>query len=291
MKLDAFCHSGDELSYESTLFLVQTPIGNLSDLSWRALNCLSSVDLILCEDTRHSRKLLSRFDIHCPTLSCHEHNEKDRIPKVLGILQEGKNLALITDAGAPAISDPGAILVQAVVEAGHNVVSIPGPSAVISALQVSGLPATPFYFHGFLPSKKSARINCIEALALRPETLVFFEAPHRILKALSDLSEVLGQRPASLSRELTKAHEETLRGTLSQIRDVLDSRESVKGEITLCVGGCPEGPQNAPPDFANPEAHIEALVNDGVDRKEALKVVAKAWDIPRRELYKKLNKD
>lgn len=213
-----------------------TPIGNLKDITLRALEVLKSVDVILCEDTRHSQKLLRHFEIKQPLISLHEHNERQRVPWVLAQLSEGKHLALISDAGAPLISDPGYPLVREVVSAGHVLEALPGPSAVMTALQLSGLPPDRFYFVGFLPNRSAPRRRKLEELEAHPSTLIFFESTHRIQKFLADAAEILGDRPVALLRELTKQFEEVTRGNLSDWTESLTPR-SWKGEFVVVIGG------------------------------------------------------
>jgi 16S rRNA (cytidine1402-2'-O)-methyltransferase len=219
-----------------TLYLVATPIGNLEDVTQRALRLLAEVDLVAAEDTRHTRRLLDRFGIQARLVSLYEHNEKARIPFLLEALGAGRRVAVVTDSGSPAISDPGYPLVRAAVEAGFTVQSVPGPSAVIAALQVSGLPTDAFTFAGFLPVKSGARRRRLEALHEREETLVVFESPHRIDACLADLEAVWGERPIALVRELTKVHEGVLRGTARDVRASLGADQR-RGEIVLVLGG------------------------------------------------------
>jgi len=221
-----------------TLYLVATPIGHLSDITHRALEVLSKVDVIAAEDTRRTRRLLEHFGIDATVTKLFEHNERARIPGFIGRLQEGATIAVVTDAGSPGISDPGFPLVRAVIEAGLRVESIPGPSAVISALQVSGLPTDAFSFVGFLPPRPGARRHRLEALSERRETVVVFESPHRIERCLVDLEAVWGVRPIALARELTKTHEEVLRGSAAEIRAMLTA-DKRRGEMVLVLSGLP----------------------------------------------------
>ena len=219
-----------------TLFLVATPIGNLEDITQRALRTLGEVAAVAAEDTRRTRRLLTHFGISAPVVSLFEHNERRRIPALLGRLEAGESLAVVTDAGSPGVADPGFRLVRAATEAGFRVESVPGPSAVIAALQVSGLPTDSFTFVGFLPVKSGARRRRLEDLAERRETLVAFEAPHRIEAALGDLEAVWGDRPVVLARELTKVFEEVLRGTAREVREALVP-ERRRGEMALVLSG------------------------------------------------------
>ena len=219
-----------------TLFLVATPIGNLEDVTHRALRVLGEVHLIAAEDTRRTRRLLDRFGIQTRIVSLFEHNERARVPALLRELEEGRDVAIVTDAGSPALSDPGYPMVRAAVLAGHPVTSIPGPSALVTALQVSGLPTDAFTFAGFLPVKSGARRRRLEQLHERPETIVAFESPHRIDACLAELESVWAERPIALARELTKIHEQVLRGTASEVRAALRP-EQRRGEMVLVLGG------------------------------------------------------
>jgi 16S rRNA (cytidine1402-2'-O)-methyltransferase len=222
-----------------TLYLVGTPIGNVEDLSPRAQRILGAVDLIAAEDTRHTQGLLARFAIRRPLVSYHDHNKEGRTPELVGKLGDGVSVAIVSDAGSPGISDPAFTLVRAAVEAGIDVVPIPGPSSALCALEVSGLPTDRFAFEGFLPRRAMRRRRRIEQLRPDPRTLIFFESPHRLKEALRDLADTLGERPASLSRELTKKFEETRRGTLRSLLEWVEA-EPPRGEFVLVVGGAPE---------------------------------------------------
>lgn len=218
-----------------TLYVVATPIGNLGDLTLRALETLKSVDLIVCEDTRQAKKLLDHFEIKKPLESLHEHNEVGKTPKLIEILKNDQDLALVSDAGTPLLSDPGFRLVQAAIKAGIKVVPIPGPSAITAALSVSGLPLDQFVYVGFLPQKQGQRRNFLEVLKNEERTIVVFESPNRLVFSLQDILEILGDRPICVAREMTKIHEEFFRGKVSQaIARFENSR--VKGEITLVIG-------------------------------------------------------
>jgi 16S rRNA (cytidine1402-2'-O)-methyltransferase len=219
-----------------TLYLVATPIGNLEDVTQRALRVLAEAHVVAAEDTRHTRRLLERFAITTPVTSLFEHNERAKIPALLERLAAGERVAVVTDAGSPGVSDPGYPLVRAAVAAGVRVESVPGPSAVIAALQVSGLPTDAFLFAGFLPPKAAARRRRLAELHERRETLVVFESPHRIDACLADLEALWGGRPITLARELTKVHEEVLRGTAAEVRAALPP-ERRRGEIVLVLGG------------------------------------------------------
>jgi 16S rRNA (cytidine1402-2'-O)-methyltransferase len=268
-----------------TLYVVATPIGNLDDITLRAIRILREVDRIACEDTRQTRKLLDRHGIAKPLVSYHEHNELARADELLRELAGGANIALVSDAGTPLIADPGYRLVAQARAQGIAVVPIPGPSAVLAALSASGLPTDAFFFGGFLPAKKTQRRKILEEMKLYPATLVFYETPHRILEALDDIAEVLGPRPVTLGRELTKIHEEFLVGEAVQLRETLAKRPSIKGEITLMIGKS-EGPVA---DATPIEAAFDKLLEAGMPRMEAMKALARERGLPKREVYQKLN--
>lgn len=219
------------------LLIVSTPIGNLGDLTPRAGEALETADVVACEDTRRSSRLLAHLGLSRPLVSLHEHNERRRLPQLLEELDRGRTIALISDAGTPLVSDPGFLLVRAAIEEGHQVVAIPGPSALLAALAVSGLPPYPFVFLGFPPPKRGRRRSFYQRAAELPWTLVVFESPHRIATSLRDLLEVFGDRQAVLARELTKLHEEILRGSVGSILEEVEGREGMRGEIVLVVSG------------------------------------------------------
>ena len=221
----------------SVLYIVSTPIGNLGDITLRALEVLRNVNLIACEDTRTTKKLLTRYGIKKPLTSYHEHNEAGKARELVSLLAEGKSVALVSDAGTPSVSDPGFRVVKLASEAGISIVPVPGPSAVLSALSVSGLPTSSFSFFGFPPRTKIQLGAFLEDIKSYPGTLVFYESPKRVVKTLDAMAEVLGDRGASLSREITKMHEETLRGTITEVAAQLKNRKEIKGEITLVVEG------------------------------------------------------
>ena len=266
------------------LYVVATPIGNLEDITLRAIRVLKEVRWIACEDTRTTRHLLDHYGVATPTISYHDHNENTRAPELAGRLAAGEDGALVSDAGMPLISDPGYRLVRAAIEAGVAVVPIPGASAVLAALAVSGLPADTFRFAGFLPEKQGKRREALEALRRQTETVIFYEAPHRILAALADMDEILGARPIVVARELTKLYEEVLRGTAAEIRAQLAERASIRGEITLLIGKAAPSEQ---PELPLDEA-LEALLHSGMSRMDALKLLAKERGLPKREIYKHL---
>jgi 16S rRNA (cytidine1402-2'-O)-methyltransferase len=222
------------------LLIVATPIGNLDDLSPRARAAFESADLVACEDTRHTGRLLAHLGIKRPLVSLHEHNERQRLPRLLGELSEGKTIALASDAGTPLLSDPGFVLVREAAAAGARIEPIPGPAAPIAALVASGLPPYPFTFAGFPPPKTGKRRTYYRGWAGLGHTLILFESPHRLLASLADALEELGDRPAAVARELTKLHEEVLRGTLSTLLAELSGRASIKGELVVVIGGAGE---------------------------------------------------
>ena len=269
-----------------TLYIVATPIGNLEDITFRAVRVLGEVDRIACEDTRQTHKLLDRYGISKPLVSYHEHNEKSRTEQLLSDLLAGKNIAIVSDAGTPLIADPGYRLVEAARKAGIPVSPIPGPSALLASLSASGLPTDSFLFLGFLPAKAGQRRKVLEAYKLIPVTLVCYEAPHRILEALSDIAAALGERPVVLARELTKVHEEFLHGSAEELAAALRLRPPLKGEITLIIG---KG-ELAEADDTPLEASVEKLMATGVPRMEALKTVARQRGLPKREVYRRLTK-
>ena len=219
-----------------TLTVVATPIGNLADLSARALTTLRDADLIACEDTRRTGRLLAEHSIKARLVSLHEHNERRRIPQLIGALDEGKRLVLVSDAGTPLLSDPGFVLVRAALEAGSRVEHVPGPSAVVTAIVVSGLPPYPFTFAGFAPPRQGKRQRFFSKHGGLDHSFVFFESPHRLLSSLEDLRDTLGERPIAVARELTKLHEEVVRGPVSEVLAELTTRPSLKGEFTIVVG-------------------------------------------------------
>ena len=268
------------------LYIVATPIGNLEDITYRAVRVLGEADLIACEDTRQTRKLLEHYGIHKPTISYHEHNEAERSAELAGRLADGAIIALVSDAGVPLISDPGYRLVSAAIKAGIPIEPVPGPSAAIAALAASGLPTDAFHFGGFLPSKPGQRTRVLEELAHEQATLVFYEAPHRVLEALETIDKVLGPRQVVVAREITKLHEEFLRGTAAEVRAQLASRAAVKGEVTLLIGKATE----AAPDTTPLDEAVEGLVRSGIPRMDAIKQVARQRGLSKREVYQRVVK-
>lgn len=265
------------------LVLVATPIGHLGDLSPRAAQTLRDADVIACEDTRRLAKLLNHAGIpRPPVLVVNDHTEATRIPEVLALLAEGRTVAVTTDAGMPGISDPGERLVRAAVAAGHPVSAVPGPSAALTALVVSGLPTGRFVVEGFLPRSGSTRTTRLAALAGERRTIVLFEAPHRLTRTLDDLAGVLGdRRRVAVARELTKVHEQVWRGTLAEAVTTWSAGE-VRGEVVLVLEGAPE---EAPADEATATAALRALLDGGADRRKAVAEVAATFGLPRRQVY------
>jgi 16S rRNA (cytidine1402-2'-O)-methyltransferase len=271
------------------LYLVATPIGNLEDITLRALRILKEVDLIACEDTRYTARLLTRYGIATPRESYHNFNEESRSPRLMQMLREGKNIALVSDSGSPLISDPGYEIVSSCRREGISVIPIPGPSAAIAALIGSGLPSDSFCFAGFLPARGALRRRRLEELAATPATLIFYEAPHRLLKSLEDMVAVLGVRRACMARELTKVHEEFLQGTLAEILDIVRSRPKIQGEITLVIerGKAEQAALECP---ASLKQHLDMEIQKtGSSRNEALKSIAQQRGITRKEAYNLLN--
>ena len=265
------------------LYLVSTPIGNLEDITLRALNVLKSVDLIACEDTRHTGRLLNHFGIAKPTASYHEHNEQARAEELVQRLVEGKSVAIVSDAGTPGISDPAYRIVLAAIENKITVVPIPGAVALIAGLVASGLPTDSFLFAGFLPSKKMARRTRLEELKAERATLVFYEAPHRIRETLIDALEVLGDRRASLARELTKLHEQFIRGKLSELVAHFEINQP-RGEMTLVIAGN-EKDNSIPVETGSINEQVERLMLGGTSRSNAIKQAAKTRGLSKREAY------
>jgi 16S rRNA (cytidine1402-2'-O)-methyltransferase len=277
------------------LYLVATPIGNLEDITLRALRVLKEADVIACEDTRQTQKLLSHYGITTRTVSYHEHNEMTRAAELVKDLQEGTSVALVTDAGMPGISDPGFRLISLAIRHHVPVVPIPGVSAFLAALVASGLPIDSFRFSGFLPAKRGERRAALEAVQISPRTQVFYEAPHRIVEALADVVEVLGaNRHVVIAREVTKLHEEFLRGRASEVLEILKSRDGVKGEITLLIGKAEE--QDARVESAAavrpPIRHRvkQLMAEEKLDEKAALKKVAKERGVSKSEAYRELQR-
>jgi 16S rRNA (cytidine1402-2'-O)-methyltransferase len=271
----------------SSLYLVATPIGNLGDVSVRALQTLAGCDVIYCEDSRVTGKLLERYGIRTAMRNYHEHNASRARPEILAALQEGKSVALVSDAGTPMISDPGYKLVEACAKDGLSVTSIPGASAVLTGLQLAALPTDRFSFMGFMTEKRSQRMKMLEQFKAHPMTMVFYESPHRIIDALEDIALILGDRPVAIARELTKLHEETLRGTAQSIGAVLAARTSIKGEFVVVIAPAPEN--NQPAD----EKTIEAAINEALAAMPASKAaahVAKLLHLTKDDIYARILK-
>lgn len=269
------------------LYLVPTPIGNLEDMTYRAVRILSEVDLVAAEDTRHTGQLLKHFDIKKPLISYHEHN-KDRVgPELIDQLLAGKNIAQCSDAGMPAISDPGADLVTLAIEADIPIVPLPGANAGLTALIASGMDTKRFSFVGFLPKRGKHRIACLESLKTQEGTILLYEAPHRLQEVLEDMYKVLGDRPITLARELTKKFEEFIRGDLKDIIEYIDDI-TYKGEFVILLGGADQAPQvdpDQPQVLLSYEEAVATLVDQGLPKKEAIRKVAKERGVSRREVY------
>jgi 16S rRNA (cytidine1402-2'-O)-methyltransferase len=284
------------------LYIVATPIGNLGDITLRALDVLRRVDRIACEDTRQTQKLLNHFEIATPTLSCHQHNERQRAAELVQALAAGGRIALVSDAGMPGISDPGGWLVAEAITASVAVFPVPGANAALSALVASGLPASEFHFIGFLPEKAGARRTRLEKLAIETgaaesaRTLIFYEAPHRILGTLADLETVWGpELRVVVARELTKIHEEFLRATVAQARQQLASRDRIRGEICLLVeavplAGRPKNGQIACTETVTGQV-ARLMTESGIEEKEALKRLARERGLAKSELYRELQRE
>jgi 16S rRNA (cytidine1402-2'-O)-methyltransferase len=277
-----------------TLYIVATPIGNLEDITQRALRVLGEVDLVACEDTRRTRVLLNHFGIKTKTISYHEHNERERAAEICKLLAAGKNVALVSDAGTPLINDPGFRVANAAIELNLPVVPVPGPTAFVSGLIASGLPSDQFFFAGFLPSRANARRARLEELRTIPATLVFYEAPHRINATLRDALEVLGNRRAAVARELTKIHEEIARGSLAELAQRFGAGSPARGEMVLVVtGALADEPSANQPGETGPSSQrlierVGELEREGLDSKAALKKAARELGMKRAEAYRLL---
>jgi len=276
-----------------TLYIVATPIGNLEDITHRALRVLREVELIACEDTRRTITLLNHFGIKTRTISYHEHNERERAAELAKLLEAGKSVAIVSDAGTPLISDPGFRIVNTAIERGIMVVPIPGPTAFVAALVASGLPSDQFFFAGFLPAGANARRAHLEDLAAIPATLVFYEAPHRIAATLGDALDVLGNRKAAVARELTKIHEEIVGGNLGELAETFSQGPSRRGEIVLLISGVGKSASNAPESTGEPElssanlvGRVRQLESEGLDSRTALKKAARELGFKRAEAYR-----
>jgi 16S rRNA (cytidine1402-2'-O)-methyltransferase len=274
------------------LYLVATPIGNLEDITLRALRVLKEADLIACEDTRQTQKLLNHYGIATRTTSYHEHNEMTRAPELVLQLEQGARIALVTDAGMPGISDPGFRLISLTIRHHIPVIPVPGASAFLAALVASGLPTDSFRFSGFLPAKRGQRREVLESIRESPRTQVFYEAPHRVREALEDIVAVLGaERHAVIAREVSKIHEEFLRGRADHLLEVLNRRDAIKGEITLLIGKAEDAAPRPVSSGTNIAQQIEELMaRDKLDEKNALKKVAKEMGISKSEAYRFLQR-
>jgi len=267
-----------------TLYLVSTPIGNLQDITFRALETLRTVDLIACEDTRHTRNLLNHFRISNRTISYHEHNEQERAEELADRLLQDQSIAVVSDAGTPGICDPGLRIVQRAIEIGAEVVSIPGPVAFVNAVVASGLATDSLFFGGFLPAKKGERRKRLEETREIPATLIFYETPHRLGKALADCFEALGDRQACLCRELTKMHEQIVRGTLRELAENFSDGKT-KGEIVLVIERASHAPGSSMPQVTLVD-RVTQLESEGLDPKAALKKAAREFGVSKSEAYK-----
>jgi 16S rRNA (cytidine1402-2'-O)-methyltransferase len=282
MRRATICCVGPDQASTGTLFLVGTPIGNLGDITDRARETLAAVDLVAAEDTRRTGTLLKRFGIRARMVSLHDANERQRVGEVLEVLWSGRDVALVSDAGMPGVSDPGFRLVRACVEEGVAVRVVPGPSAVLSALVVSGLPADRFVYEGFLPKRAGERRRRLQELASEPRTIVLFESPRRVGTVLRDAAQALGDRRVAVARELTKLHEEVIRGTISEILPLV---EDLKGEVVVVV----EGRQDEPPaDLDDLVRQAQELVAGGVRKREAAAEVARRHGASANEIYRAL---
>ena len=271
------------------LYVVATPIGNLSDITERAIQTLKKVHLIACEDTRHTKKLLQHFGINTKTISYHEHNELQREKELIDLLIQGRDIAVVSDAGTPAINDPGYRIVRAAIDQKIDIVPIPGPSALITALVASGLPTTDFFYAGFLPARSTARQTRLKELSSIPATMVFYEAPHRLLATLKDALEIFGERQAVVARELTKLHEDIRRGRLSELVEHYQTTQEPRGEIVLLIDKTVIA---SDVDKAAGNSSVNQLVTEfesqGLDHRAALKKAARELGLPRAEAYRRL---
>lgn len=266
------------------LYLCATPVGNLEDMTFRVIRILKEADCIAAEDTRHTRKLLTHYDIHTPLVSYHEHNKQEQGPELIARVAAGQTVAVVSDAGMPGISDPGTHLVQLAIEANLQVVAIPGANAVLPALVGSGLDTTHFTFIGFLPKTRKKRLELLQVLADHPYTLVFYESPHRIRATLEELCRIFGDRPAAVARELTKKFEEFVRSSLGGLISHFDIHQP-RGEFTIVVGGATAHKQLAPSVAESPVEAVRRLMADGVNKKDAIRKVASEYNLSRRDVY------
>jgi len=266
-----------------TLYIVATPIGNLEDITLRAIRVLKEADLIAAEDTRHTKHLLNRYQIETQLTSYHDHNKEEKAPVLVARMLEGKNIALVSDAGTPGISDPGYFLINLAIDQKISVIPIPGATAAIAALSVSGMPTDRFVFEGFLPPKQMARLKRLQELVKEDRTMIFYEAPHKIIAATMDILEVFGDRRAVFTRELTKIHEEAIRGTLSEILNHLQTG-SIRGEFTIIVHGASSEPLKRDIDTADYLKNL--MLHRRLSKKEAVAAAAEELGLPKKEVYK-----
>lgn len=266
-----------------TLYIVATPIGNLEDITLRAIRVLKEADLVAAEDTRHSRHLLDRYQIETQLTSYHDHNKEEKAPVLVARMLEGKNVALVSDAGTPGISDPGYFLINLAIDRKIPVVPIPGATAAIASLSVSGMPTNRFIFEGFLPSKHLARLKRLRDLSQEERTMIFYEAPHKIVRAVTDMLAALGDRRAVITRELTKLHEESIRGTLSECLKRLEEG-TIKGEFTVIVHGASKEPLEQ--DIDTTQYLKNLIVHRGLSKKEAISVAAEELGLPKKDVYR-----
>ncbi len=266
-----------------TLYVVATPIGNLEDITFRALRILKEADIIAAEDTRHTLKLLNKYEIVTPLTSYHDHNKDEKAPILVARLLDGKNVALVSDAGTPGISDPGYVLINLAVDQQIPVVPIPGATAAITALSISGLPTDDFRFTGFLPQKQGARLARLRALAKDECTIIFYEAPHKIIRTIGEMLEIFGDRRAVITRELTKIHEQVLRGTLTELLAQLEEGP-LKGEFTITVHGSSAEPHEQ---IVSTVEYLKDLMTQrGLTKKEAIATAADELGLPKKDVYK-----
>jgi 16S rRNA (cytidine1402-2'-O)-methyltransferase len=274
---------------KGALYVVATPIGNLEDITFRAVEVLKQVDLIACEDTRQTRKLLDRYQVRKPVISYHEYNEPERATELVGRIQQGATVAQVSDAGMPGIADPGYRIIRLAIDRGIPVIPIPGPSALVTALVGSGLSTDAFEFRGFLPARSGQRRSALEEIRSALHTVLFYEAPHRLHEALEDIVQILGpERPIVVARELTKVHEEFLRGTAGAVRDQLSGRD-VKGEITLLIGK-EERPAGASSQVSLVDRLEQIMREKRLDEKAGLKILAKETGLSRSEVYREVQR-
>jgi 16S rRNA (cytidine1402-2'-O)-methyltransferase len=284
--------AGEKSSLAPGLYLVATPIGNLEDITLRAVRVLKEADLIACEDTRRTQKLLNRYSVSTRTVSYHEHNEMTRAPELVLELERGARIALVTDAGMPGISDPGFRLISLAIRHHAPVVPIPGASAFLAALVASGLPTDSFRFSGFLPAKCGQRREVLESVRNSPRTQVFYEAPHRVKEALEEIVDILGaDRHVVIAREVTKVHEEFLRGRAADLLSQLQTRSEIKGEITLLIGKAEETPHVAPSKTRVRQRLKQIMSEEKLDEKSALKKLAREMGVSKSEAYRELQRN